>query len=110
MSLALLIAQLIASAVGGLPGLPKDIGTALGAIVATIGVLVKNGLGSGQPATEAIVLATLAGVIAQLKATPGLDGAALADIAVLDDALNAALSVKLTSVDPAALQPIAPVA
>jgi hypothetical protein len=108
-SMALLIASLVAPAIGTLPGLPKEIGTAISAIVATIGVLIKNGIGSGQAVTETAVLATLAGVIAQLKNTPGLSASALADVAVLDDALNAALGLKVTSVDPAQLQPITPV-
>jgi len=109
MSLALLIASLVASAISGLVGLPSGLSTSINAIISVIGVLIKNGVGVSTT-TESLVLTTLAGVIAALKATPGLPQAALNDIAILDDALNAALAQQsaTTSVDPTKLNPITP--
>jgi len=112
MSLALLIASLVSSAIQTIPGLPSEIATAAGSIASVLGVLIKNGVGSGTvtASTQSIVLASLSALVTQLKATGGLSASALADITLLQDALTAALNVKITSVDPTQLQPIAPMA
>lgn len=109
MNLALLISSLVAAAIGGLPNLPKGIVTAISAITGTLGVILKNGLGTTSPTTISLVLATLQGVISELKTIPGLSQPILDQIAVLEDALAAALSLHLTAVDPSQLQPITPV-
>jgi hypothetical protein len=111
MSLALLIASLVATAIGSIKGIPGTIGTAIGSITSVLGVLIKNGVGTSATApTESIALAALAAVIAQLQADTSLSAEAKADLTLLSDALTAALSVKVTSVDPTKLQPITPVA
>jgi len=112
MSLALLIASLVATAIQTLPGLPSKIGTILGSVSATLGVIIKNGIGSGTPVTVTVVLATLQGVIAELKTVPGLNQTVLDDIAILETALQAALTADAAAavkVDPTLLQPITPV-
>jgi hypothetical protein len=112
MSLALLIASLVATAIGSIKGIPGTIGTAVGSISSVLGVLLKNGVGtSSQASTSTLVIASLQAVIAQLKNTAGLPAEALADITLLDDALTAALSQQATivSVDPTKLQPITPI-
>lgn len=110
MTLALLIASLVSAAIGSLPNLPKNLLTALNAITATLGVLIKNGIGtSGTPTTVTLVISTLQAVIVELKAQPGLSQDVLNDIAVLGDALAAAVAANaITSVDPTKLNPIAP--
>jgi hypothetical protein len=112
MSLALLIASLVSAALGSLPNLPKNFIAALGAITATLGVLIKSGIGTaGTPTTITLVISTLQAVIAELKAQPGLSQEVLDDIAVLSDALAAAIAANsITAVDPTKLNPITPVA
>lgn len=110
MNLALLVGSIIASALGTIPGIPAAMGIALNAVTASLGVILKNGLGTTAPLTISVVLATLQGIIAQLKTVQGLPQESLNQISVLEDALAAALNLHITSVDPAALKPIAPVA
>lgn len=113
MSLALLIATLVSTAIAGVPGISPAAKAALDAIASTLGVISKSGLGTGTPATVSVVLATLSEVITELKATPGISQTVLADIAVLEDAVAAALAADkeaAASVDPTKLLPIAPVA
>lgn len=112
MQLALLIASIVASAIGTVPGIPAGLTVAINAITATLGVILKNGLGTSAPTTVSVVLATLQGVVAELRTVPGLNQSALTDIAVLEDALAAALAqhTATKSVDPAQLLPILPVA
>ena len=113
MSLALLIASLVASAIGTIPSIPAALKTAISAISATLGVLIKNDIGvAGTPTTVSLILATLQEVVVQLKSVEGLSGSVLADIAVLDNALTAAVAANTAAgqkVDPTQLQPIAPV-
>jgi hypothetical protein len=113
MPLALLIASLVATAIGTIPGIPTGIAAATGSISSVLGVLIKNGVGSSSSASAStIVIASLQAIIAQLKNTQGLPASALADITLLDDALTAAVAenAAIVSVDPTKLLPITPVA
>ena len=111
MSLALLIASLIGTAIQTIPGIPAALAAAAGSISSILGVLLKNGVGTSVTATTtSIVLASLQALVTQLKATTGLPASSLADLVLLEDALAAALAqnATITSVDPTKLQPITP--
>jgi hypothetical protein len=113
MSLALLIASIVASALTSVPGIPSGLGVALNAIVSSLGVIIKSGIGSGTSINASVVLATLSGIVAQLKTQPGLSQAALADIQILADALQASLTADaqaLVKIDPTLLHQETPVA
>jgi hypothetical protein len=112
MSLALLIASLVATALGSIKGVPSEIGTITGSISSVLGVLFKNGVGTpAQASTTTLVIASLQALIAQLKNTPGLSADALTDITLLSDALAAAVTqnATITTVVPTNLQPITPI-
>jgi hypothetical protein len=112
MSLALLIASLVATAIGTIPGVPSPVGIAAGSISSILGVLLRNGVGTSSSAsTTTLVIASLQALVAQLKNTVGLSPAALADVTLLDDALTAAIAQNsaILSVDPTKLLPIAPI-
>lgn len=111
MSLALLIASIVAGTMTTLPGLPAGVATALNAITTSLGIIIKNGIGQGTPVTTNLILATLTGIIQQLRTQPGLPQNVLDDIQLLDNALSAALAADKDAqiqVDPAKLQRIDP--
>lgn len=111
MNLALLIASLVATALTTVPGIPAGVGIALNAITSSLGVIIKSGVTTNV--STSVILATLTGVIAELKQQPGLPQNVLNDIQILDNALQAALAADQQAqvkVDPTALHAEKPIA
>lgn len=90
MSLALLIASLVATALQTIPGIPSAVATGINSLSAVLGVILKNGVPTSLNA--AAILTTLSAAIVALKSQPGLSQAILSDIQVLEDAVQAAFA------------------